>query len=47
MASDCLTTWRLIIKEYDPDMYYILGLENIVSDAMSKIPIIDDDVKVK
>ena len=47
MASDCLMRWKLIIEEYCPKMYYIPGPENIVAEVMSRIPMTDDDVKVK
>ena len=39
--------WRLIFEEYDPEMRYIPVSGNIVADAMSRIPMIDDDVEVK
>ena len=47
MASDHITRWRLIIEEYGPDMHYIPGPENTVADTMSRIPVIDVDIKVK
>ena len=37
----------LILEEYDPEMHYIPGSENIVADAMSRVPMIDDNIKVK
>ena len=47
MASDCLIRWRLILEEYGVEIHYIPGIEDIVADAMSRIPMIDDDIEVK
>ena len=47
MTSDRLMRWMLILEEYGPEMNYIRGPENIVADAMGRIPMIDDDLKVK
>ena len=47
MASDRLMRWRLIIEMYIPEIYYILGLENIVVHAMGRTPMIDDNIKDK
>ena len=46
-TSDRLMRWRLILKEYSPEMHYIPEPENIVADDMITIPMIDDDVEVK
>ena len=47
MAFDRLMRWRLSLEEYSPEIHYIPGPENIVADAMSRIPMVDDDIKVK
>ena len=39
--------WRLILEQYDPESHYISGLENIVADNISRLPMIYDDVEVK
>ena len=37
--TDRVLRWRLILKEYDPDIEYIKDEKNIVADALSRIPI--------
>jgi hypothetical protein len=34
--------WRLIIEEYGPELYYVKGTKNVVADALSRLPLIDD-----
>ena len=47
MASDRLMRWRLVLEEYGSEMNYIPVPENIVASTMSRIPMIDDNIKVK
>src|SRR6056300_85523 len=35
--------WRLYIEEYDPDLRYIKGENNVVADALSRLPLMDKD----
>ena len=35
--------WRLILEEYNPDLQYIKGENNIVADALSRLPMLDLD----
>ena len=42
-----LMRWRFILEEYGLEMHYILEPENIVADAISRIPMINDEIKVK
>ena len=35
--------WRLILEEYGPELRYIKGPHNIVADAFSRLPMVDDD----
>ena len=44
MTSDRLMRWMLILEEYGPEMNYIRGPENIVADAMGRIPMIIDNI---
>ena len=37
--TDRLLRWRLILKEYGPDIKYIKGDKNIVSGALSILPL--------
>ena len=37
LTSDCVYCWRLILKEYEPEIMYIKGEDNIVANAMSRL----------
>ena len=39
---DCVVQWIWIIKEYGLQIFYILGPNNIVADALSGLPKIND-----
>jgi hypothetical protein len=46
LTSDCVTRWRLLLKEYGPKIVYIKGIQNTVADAISSLeydPIINPD----
>ena len=47
MSSDRCMRWRLIIEEYGPDIIYIPGPDNVVADALSRLPRVDNDTDVK
>ena len=47
MSSDRVMQWRLIIKEYGPNILYIPGSEIKVADALSRLPIVDQHTNVK
>ena len=36
--SDRVMRWRLFIEEYSPDLRYIKGEQNVVADALSRLP---------
>ena len=36
--SDRVMRWRLFIEEYSPELRYIKGTENVVADALSRLP---------
>ena len=37
--SDRVMRWRLFIEEYSPNLKYIKGEENVVADALSRLPL--------
>ena len=42
MLSDRVMLWILVIKEYGPELFYILGPNNVVPDALSKLHKVND-----
>ena len=42
-----LMCWQLIIGEYGPETKYIPGPENLVVDALSRLPIVDKEINTK
>ena len=47
MSSDHIMRWRLVIKEYEPDIKYISGPDNFIADALSQLPIVDENIDDK
>ena len=43
MASDRVMRWRLLLEEYGPTFKHVKGVDNVVADAISIIPIEDDE----
>ena len=43
--SQRVMRWRMILEEFGPDIRHISGEENIVADAISRIPTTDIDQK--
>ena len=37
LTSDWVYRWRLVLEEYGPEIVYILGITNVVADAMSRL----------
>ncbi len=35
LTSDCVYRWRLLLKEFGPEIVYIKGTHNTVADAIS------------
>ena len=38
LSTDCVTRWRLLVEEYGPTIKYIKGVNNVVADALSRLP---------
>ena len=34
--------WRMVLEEYDPELVYIKGPENVVADALSRLDLLPD-----
>ena len=41
--SQRVMRWRLILEEFGPDIQHISGEDNIVADAMSRLPTTNQD----
>ena len=39
--------WRLILEEYGPELIYIQGKKNVVADALSRLDLETEDLKVQ
>jgi hypothetical protein len=37
MTSDWVYLWRLLLKEYGPEIVYIKGIHNTIADAISRL----------
>jgi hypothetical protein len=43
MASAKVLCWKMAIQEYDFDISHVAGVDNIVADAMSRIPVYSEE----
>jgi hypothetical protein len=41
-TTDCVTCWRLIVEEYGPKIVYLPGKRNIIANALSRLPKLDE-----
>ena len=41
--SQRVMRWRLLLEEYGPDIRHIKGVDNVVADAISRLPMANDD----
>ena len=37
LTSDRVTRWRILLEEYAPEIIYIKGIQNTVTDAISRL----------
>jgi hypothetical protein len=45
LKSERVLRWRLLMEEYNPDIRYIKGEDNIVADTLSRLPTTNDPEK--
>jgi hypothetical protein len=45
LKSERVLRWRLLMEEYNPDIRYIKGKDNIVADTLSRLPTTNDPEK--
>jgi hypothetical protein len=45
LKSERVLCWRLLMEEHGPDVHCVKGPENIVADALSRLPAADDPEK--
>jgi hypothetical protein len=45
LKSERVLCWRLLMEEHSPDVHHVEGPENIVADALSRLPAADDPEK--
>ena len=45
LKTERVLRWRLLMEEYNPEIRYIKGPENIVADALSRLPTTNDPEK--
>jgi hypothetical protein len=45
LSNDCITRWILLLEEYGPTHFHIVGKNNIVADSLSRIEQ-DEDEKI-
>jgi hypothetical protein len=43
IESQRVMRWRLLLEEYGPDIRHIKGVDNVVEDAISRLPMANDD----
>jgi hypothetical protein len=43
LTSDCVYWWRVILKEYSPEIVYIKGIHNTIADAISQLEYVFPD----
>jgi transposase InsO family protein len=41
-SSDRVTRWRLFVEEFGPELRYVPGVQNVVADTLSRLPLIEE-----
>ena len=44
-TTEIMLLWRLILEEYSPEIKYIKGPDNYAADALSRLPLINSDIR--
>ena len=41
--TKCVMQWKMVLEEYNPELVYIKGPDNIVADALSRLDLLSED----
>ena len=44
LSTQCVLQWRIFIEDFHPTFYYIKGVDNVIANALSRLPQIDDSI---
>ena len=47
LTSDRVTRWRILLEEYAPEIIYIKGIHNTVTDAISQLEYVPKLISTK
>ena len=46
LSTQQVLRWHLFIEDFHPSFYYIKGVDNVIADALSHLPKIDDSITI-